>query len=44
MKPMKANENKLYTIIYWYKIYYIEYIAIISTVIKLYYMNVGNSI
>ncbi len=44
MKPMKANEDKLYIIIYWCKIYYSVYIAIIPTVIKLYYMNVRNSI
>ncbi len=42
MKPMKANEDKLYIIIYWYKIYYSAYIFVLLTIIKLYYMNVGN--
>ncbi len=44
MKPMKANEDKLYIIIYCDKIYYSAYITIIPTVVKLYYMNVGNSV
>ncbi len=42
MKPMKANEDKLYIITYCNKIYYIEYITTIPIVTKLYYMNVGN--
>ncbi len=43
MKPMKANEDKLYITIYWYRIYYSAYMSVLLTIMKLYYMNVGNS-
>ncbi len=42
MKPMKANEDKLYITIYWYRIYYSAYMSVLLTIMKLYYMNVGN--
>ncbi len=43
MKPMKANEDKSYITIYWYRIYYSAYMSVLLTIMKLYYMNVGNS-